>query len=192
MIRIPKSVIKNIERKAQKVKKKDFQNVFKKRFKETKAEMLQEFLSHPVTVELLGGNSSSNISGTLGGQSNLFAFIGFNATDKPVDQILKILEQTSFKDTGESNAGRKFTVLLPTQEEIFLATPMPWAAGRSWASGIERGISGLGYLLNKSSASSRSGVAIQADRKVRTAKFQNVPYISALLNKYKKKFKEMS
>ena len=192
MIRIPKSVIQKIERKAQRTKKKDFQNVFKKRFEETKREMIEEFMSHPVTIELLGGASSSNISGTLGGQSNLFAFIGFNTSDKPIEPILNILESTSFKDAGESNSGRRFTLMLPTSEEIFAATPMPWAAGRSWAKGIEKGISGLGYLLNKSTSSSRSGVAIQADKKVRTARFNNVQYISALLNKYKKKFKEMS
>ena len=95
MIRIPKSVIQKIERKAQKTRKRDFQKVFKKRFEETKREMIQEFMSHPVTIELLAGSSSSNISGTLGGQSNLFAFIGFNASDKPIEPILKVLESTS-------------------------------------------------------------------------------------------------
>lgn len=192
MIKIPKSVIKKIERKAQKVKKRDFQKVFKRNFEETKAEMIQEFLSHPVTVELLSGPSATNISGTLGGQANLFSFIGFGSSYKPIEPILQILESTTFKDAGESNAGRKFTLIIPTADEIFAATPMPWASGRSWAKGIEKGISGLGYLLNKSTSSSRSGVAIQADKKVRTARFNNVQYISALLKKYKKKFKEIS
>jgi len=192
MIKIPKSVIKKIERKAQKVKKKDFQKVFKRNFEETKTEMIQEFLSHPVTIELLSGPSAKNISGTLGGQANLFSFIGFDSSYKPIEPILQILETTTFKDTGESNVGRKFTLIIPTADEIFAATPMPWASGRSWARGIEKGISGLGYLLNKSTSSSRSGVAIQADKKVRTARFNNVQYISALLKKYKKKFKEIS
>ena len=192
MIKIPKSVIKKIERKAQKVKKKDFQKVFKRNFEETKTEMIQEFLSHPVTIELLSGPSAKNISGTLGGQANLFSFIGFDSSYKPIEPILQILETTTFKDTGESNIGRKFTLIIPTADEIFAATPMPWASGRSWARGIEKGISGLGYLLNKSTSSSRSGVAIQADKKVRTARFNNVQYISALLKKYKKKFKEIS
>jgi len=192
MIKIPKSVIKKIERKAQKVKKKDFQKVFKRNFEETKTEMIQEFLSHPVTIELLSGPSAKNISGTLGGQANLFSFIGFDSSYKPIEPILQILETTTFKDTGESNVGRKFTLIIPTADEIFAATPMPWASGRSWARGIEKGISGLGYLLNKSTSSSRSGVAIQADKKVRTARFNNVQYISALLKKYKKKFKQIS
>jgi hypothetical protein len=29
---------------------------------------------------------------------------------------------------------------------------MPWAAGRSWAKGIETGISGLGFYLRKETA----------------------------------------
>ena len=79
MIKIPKSIIKNIERKSQKTNKKDYNKLFKKNFDKIKEEMIQEFLSDPVTVELLAGSGSSNSSGTLGGISNLFAFIGFNS-----------------------------------------------------------------------------------------------------------------
>lgn len=191
MIRIPKSVIEEIERKSQKVKKTDYTKTFKKNFDKTKEELIEEFLSDPVTVEILSGPSGSNISGTLNGNSNLFAFIGFSSGDNPIDPILTILNNITYKDSGESKKGRKFSVIMPTPEDIYSTTPMPWATGRSWAKGIETGISGLGYLLNKSSSSSRSGVAIQASSKVRSGKFNNRPYISALLKKYKKKFKEI-
>jgi hypothetical protein len=191
MIKIPKSVLKKIERKSQKSLKKDYKKAFKKAFDETKKEMIKEFLSHPVTIEILSGPGGSNISGTLAGKSNLFAFIGFNTSEQPIDPILQILENISYSDNGESTKGRKFNVSFPTSQDIFNATPMPWASGRSWSKGIESGISGLGYLLNKSTSSSRSGVAIQADKKVRTARFKRVPYISSLLKKYKKKFKNI-
>jgi len=191
MIKIPKSVIKKIERKSQKSLKKDYKKAFKKTFDDTKKEMIKEFLSHPVTIEILSGPGGSNISGTLAGKSNLFAFIGFNISEQPIDSILQILENISYSDNGESSKGRKFNVSFPTSQDIFNVTPMPWASGRSWAKGIESGISGLGYLLNKSTSSSRSGVAIQADKKVRTARFKRVPYISSLLKKYKKKFKNI-
>lgn len=177
--------------KSQKVKKKDYQKTFKERFDRIKKDMIKEFNSHPVTIEILSGPTGPNISGTLGGKANLFSFIGFDSSDNPIQPIIEILEKTSYSDAGVSRQGRKFNISLPTTEDIFIATPMPWAGGRSWAKGIESGISGLGYLLNKSTSSSRSGVAIQADKKVRTAKFKNVQYISALLNKYKKKFKEL-
>lgn len=191
MIKIPKSIIKNIERKSQKTNKKDYNKLFKKNFDKIKEEMIQEFLSDPVTVELLAGSGSSNSSGTLGGISNLFAFIGFNSGENPINPILDILQNISYKDSGESTKGRKFTVAMPTTQVIFSVTPMPWATGRSWAKGIETGISGVGYLLNKSSASSRSGVAIQARSRVRGARFNNRPYISALIKKYKKKFNDL-
>ena len=191
MIKIPKSVIKELERKSQKTKKRDYNKTFKKNFDKTKEEMIEEFLSDPVTVELLSGPSGSNISGTLNGNSNLFAFIGFQSGDDPTKPILTLLRGISYKDAGESNKGRKFSVTMPTTDDIFSVTPMPWATGRSWAKGIETGISGLGFLLNKSASSSRSGVAIQVGSKVRSGKFNNRPYISALLKKYKKKFKEI-
>jgi hypothetical protein len=54
-----------------------FEKEAKRKFKEIKAEMIKEFLSHPVTQEIMGGPTASNISGTLGGVTNLFAFIGF-------------------------------------------------------------------------------------------------------------------
>lgn len=190
MIKIPKSVISKIEKQSQKVKKKDYRNEFKDRFEKIKEEMIKEFLSHPVTVEILSGPDGKNISGTLAGKSNLFAFIGFNVSEKPIDPILEILKNIDFRDSGESSRGRRFNVNMPTSEDIFNVTPMPWASGRSWAKGIESGISGIGYLLNKSTSSSRSGVAIQADRKVRTLRFKRASYISGLINKYKKKFKD--
>ena len=69
---------------------------------------------------------------------------------------------------------------------------MPWATGRSWAKGIETGISGLGYYLLKNTDSSRSGLGIQWPRKVRKkSKFKNTQYISALIKKYEKEFKNL-
>ena len=49
-------------------------NSFQKAFQKKKNEMIAEFLNHPVSVELKAGISASNISGTLGGVTNLFCF----------------------------------------------------------------------------------------------------------------------
>ena len=82
---------------------------------------------------------------------------------------------------------------IPDAKEIFAVTPIPWATGRSWAKGIETGISGLGYYLKVDRDNSRSGLGIQSPRKVRKkgVKFNNISYISALIKKYKKKFENL-
>ena len=65
---------------------------------------------------------------------------------------------------------------------------MPWASGRSWAKGIEQGISGLGYLIKNNTSLSRSGAALQSSVKIRSSRYKNTPYISAILKKYKTQF----
>lgn len=165
-----------------------------KRFKKIKKEMIQEFLISPVTQELLAGENASNISGTLNGVSNLFAFIGFNSGDQPIAPILSALERTQLqyvKELKKSNmVGGKFTVTLPTAEQIFSITPMPWAIGRSWAQGIETGISGLGFILRKK-GKGRSGAALQSRVKLRGGRFNNTPYISSFIKKYEKRFRNL-
>ena len=186
MARLPRDVQMAIEKQAPKALRKPFEKEFKKKFLQVKSEMIKEFLSHPVTIELIAGPSSSNTSGTLGGISNLFAFIGFDSGDQPIRPILEMLENMNYNYSGEAQIGVKFYVNIPEASGIFKETPMPWASGRSWAKGIETGISGLGYLLRKENG--RSGKAIQSKTKVRSQRFQNTQYISALIKKYKKEF----
>ena len=190
---LPFDVQKALKRQAPKALRREFEKKAKREFKEIKAEMIKEFLSHPVTQEIMEGPSAANISGTLGGVTNLFAFIGFDSGEQPVGPILNLLEEVNItynKEYKEKGIGVSFHVFLPTAEDIFAITPLPWATGRSWAEGIERGISGLGYLVRKSGG--RSGVAVQSRvRKVRGGGFQNTPYISSFIKRYKKRFEEL-
>ena len=167
----------------------EIRKLFQRSFQKKKNEMIAEFLNHPVTIEIKGGVNSTNISGTLGGGSgNLFSFIGFDSNDDPIEPILRILEQISFDYLNTSTKRINYRINLPSAKEIFAATPMPWATGRSWAKGIETGISGLGFYLRKETPNSRSGLGIQSPLKVRKkgVKFNNISYISALIKKYKK------
>lgn len=190
-MKLPADVQKSLEKQVPKALKKGFESTFKNKFEELKNEMIKEFLTHPVTIEIKNGASAANTSGTLGGVANLFVFIGFNENDDPITPILQILQKTKYRRTKEKKGAQEFTVDLPEPKEIFSATPMPWANGRSWAQGIEVGISGVGYLLRKNSSSSRSGAAIQLRKKIRSGKFQNVPYISSIIKKYEKKFSKL-
>ena len=192
MALLPPDVRAALKRQVPKVVKQPLTKEVKKEFKRIKAEMIKEFLQLPVTQEILQGPYGSNISGTLSGATNLFAFIGFDRGTDPMAPILSMLENITLqfnKEIKTTKLGINFQVNLPTAQDIFAITPLPWAVGRSWAEGIERGLSGLGYLLRKNKG--RSGAAIQGGVKVRSGKFHNQPYISSFINKYKKRFEDL-
>jgi len=154
-------------------------------------QMIAEFLSHPITQEIMAGPDAPNISGTLGGRGNLFSFIGFEEGDDPVQPILKALQSSEIVFDKITATGIYSRAFIPTADEIFSITPMPWAEGRSWAHGIESGISGLGWYISKRGLG-RSGGGIQSSQQtLGNVKFKNVQYISALLNKYTKIIKSL-
>ena len=155
-----------------------------------KSKITEQFNNHPVTLELEQGISANNISGTLNGITNLYSFIGFNQGYDPISPIRSELNKIKLNESFSMKGTIRYTIDFPTAKDIFNITPLPWAIGRSWAKGIETGISGLGYYLKVRRDSSRSGLGVQSPRRVRKSgsKFKNTQYISALLNKYKKEF----
>jgi hypothetical protein len=151
-------------------------------------EMIKEFESHPVTKEIESGPEGWNESGTLGGYGNLYSYIGFEEGMDPITPIRLILKKAlNIKSIPSSQRSMilKFQVELPSKEEIFSASPMPWVSGRSWAEGIEKGISGLGNYINRMTLSGRSGQGIQTKNKVRSGQFRNTKYLSNILNNLK-------
>ena len=156
--------------------------------KETQ-KVLQAFESHPITQEIEGGTSASNISNTLGGYGNLFTFIGFDAGSDPISPIRSLLA----KSIKIVSIRKKRNVLalqlnfsVPTREEIEAVTPSPWSTD-SWVEAVERGMSGLGQYLYSSDRNrfktSRSGGGIQASGEIRGASSSNAaPYVSQILN----------
>ena len=146
--------------------------------------LLAEFENHSVTKEIESGAGASNSSGTLGGYGDLYSFIGFDAGMDPIAPIRALLKKALTIRSLPANhrsAMQNFIIELPSKDEIFASTPMPWAQGRSWAEGIERGISGLGNYLSKESAASRSGGGIQTGGSIRGGGFENVKYLSEML-----------
>lgn len=176
--------------------KKDIESLAQK----LKEELLSEFLRHPVTKELLEKNVAQNYSQTLVGYGNLYSFIGFEYPEDPISPILNLLNE--IKIELRLNGDNLFLyVKMPTPEDIWAVTPMPWAEGRSWAKGIESGISGLNFYLSIQKAGiknlmlfkdSRSGSGIQSSKNISpSARFNPTQYISALLKKYKTKFSSL-
>ena len=188
---LPKSIKKQIHLK---IVKKEVIDISKKA-QSLKEMMISEFNSHPVTIEIKAGPYAGNYSDTLFGisQGNLFSFIGFSQGSDPISPILEKLN--SIKITSSSEYGNSFlNISMPKIEEIWEITPMPWQEGRSWAKGIESGISGLNYYLFSNTErfkNSRSGPAIQFEKSRTGARYVPTQYLSTLFKKYRTKFSSL-
>jgi len=190
---LTQSTTQSLKNQLPKLVQSQARNIVRRAFEKLKTKMIAEFQAHPVTREIEGGINASNVSGTLGGITNLYSFIGFNADSNPIEPIEDLLLRTDIRFVKINKQTIEFEVTLPEAQEIFKATPLPWAPGRSWAKGIESGLSGLGYYLKKSSSGSRSGLGVQTSQKVRKGvKFNNTKYISSFLKKYQKQFENIT
>jgi len=155
-----------------------------------KRRTIKEFDEHPVTKEISEGPSASNMSGTLSGSGNLFTFIGFYEGDDPtrivrsyLNDKIKVFRQSrflKFQTSGYYN----FRVNPPTTSEIENLTPLPWERGASWARGIERGISGLGYYLHGRFSDARSGGGIQSQYEVKPSIFRTKRYLTTIVTNF--------
>lgn len=164
-----------------------------KEFQKEKVKLIKEFARHPVTLELEGGIGASNTSNTLDGRGNLFSFIGFESSDKPTAPIYEKLNEIQVTSTIiQKNGTSVSTILYPAPNEIFAVTPMPWAEGRSWAEGIEKGIPNLGRYLFKDSDKSRSGKGVQSQNQVSSATFSPTSYIGTMMNKFEHNIKTLN
>lgn len=155
---------------------------------EKRKETERDFEKHPVTKEIDQGPNASPISGVTGGYGNLYSFIGFQSSDNPTGAIKNILSEKIrfFIRSIDGRGVFKVTMIIPSMEQIFEASPMPWASGASWAEGIEKGIDNIGSYLYSSNAgsSSRSGTGIQIKAE-RGGSFNTTPYISLLIKQLK-------
>ncbi len=179
---------------ADKQYQKEINRIIDQEFNKIKDEFIDEFMNHPITQEIQGGIGATNISGTLGGITNLYSFIGFDEGTDPIRPIEQLLKKSNYRIIY-NNKSVDATVIfdIPTAAQIFEITPMPWAVGRSWARGIETGISGLGYYLKKTK-NSRSGLGVQSStEQVRAGvMFKNSKYISDLISRFNKELKQLN
>ncbi len=182
------------ELQADKEYQKQVNSIIDSEFNKIKNNYIQEFINHPITQEIKGGIGATNISGTLGGITNLYSFIGFDEGTDPIKPIEDLLEKSNYRIIFNNKATDSTIIFdIPTAAQIFAITPMPWAIGRSWARGIETGISGLGYYLKKTK-NSKSGLGIQSStNQVRPGTvFKNTRYISDLINRFSKDLKNLN
>lgn len=163
------------------------------KFNEMKRNLINSFENHLITKEIDGGVGASNISGTLGGKGNLFSFIGFKSNSNPTEPIrlaLNAISQTAV--ITKRDGGTTSHILYPSPDDIFRITPLPWADGRSWVLGIERGISNFGQYLDLKAESSRSGRGIQSEHVDSGASFSTTPYLTELIKTFEKEVNKLN
>jgi hypothetical protein len=182
MVKIPRQTMNFINQKANGMLRASIEASVTERVFQIKNQIVNDFMNHVITEEIMNGANASNSSGTLGGYGNLFSFIGFDASYDPISPIINELDKVSVNFAYSDNSTTAI-VAMPSAQDIFKVSPMPWATGRSWAKGIESGISGLGFYI-QTYGSGRSEAGIQSKIKKRAGKFKNAKYISALLFKY--------
>lgn len=158
-----------------------------------KNDFLKNFEEHVVTKEIEEGIDAQNSSGTLGGYGNLFSFIGFESGDKPTDIVknlinkIKIIKK-SYTKVVSNGTLISFSVSIPRFSDFEKSTPIPWATGRSWLIGIEKGISGLAYFLSRG-GSGRSEGGIEASNKIRSISYSPTEYFSKMYGNFIKRIK---
>ena len=190
--RINKSILKTEIASAQfKALEREARMIANEVLEDRKKQYISEILEHPVSQELSGGPEATNISNTLNGEGNLYSFIGFDAGDKPIDNLIGIVEKnTIIKQVSSKNGIFSFQVYTPSLDELKGYTPMPFEGGNSWLRGIEKGISGFSnYLYGLLFPTSRSGKAIQSKNKIRRASYKPTKYFSVLYKNFIESFK---
>ena len=164
------------------------------KFTEAHKELLKDFNKHTITQEIQAGPSAENISGRLGGYGNLFSFIGFARTDRPMDTLKsylkykpKIRKHPTVK-SDKNSVSYTFRIETPNISEMEALAQTPWG-GRSWLRGIERGISGLGFFLYNAQgvAGSRSNTGIQTENRIRGLAYRPIKYMSTMVKKFRSK-----
>lgn len=161
----------------------------REKYLETKKNFLNSFDVHPVTREIASGPTAANNSRTLNGVGNLFSFIGFNRGENPISELRKnINEKFLFRKRKVGNKV-EFIINFPTLEKLKRETPMPWESGKSWLSGIERGISGFGNYMYKRFIEGRSGQALQTEKRIRGSTYKPTRYITQMVEKFIKDMK---
>lgn len=165
----------------------------KEKAEDLRERMIDDFFNHPITKEIDEGPNAQNTTGSLSGYGNLFSFIGFEFGTDPIAPITTLLYKTQV-DIVTTSSSSYLRVKLPTPEDVWAITPMPWQEGRSWAKGIESGISGLNHylFLKRTNEKSRSTMAVQADRVRSNTRYTPQKYISDILKGYKKRFQSLS
>ena len=169
----------------------------KKKAERLKREAIEELNAHPVTQELERGPSGMG-SSLLGGRGNFFGFLGFDSGYDPVTIVRDAFEKNIgiknkkgvLKQQTKKSLLWEFDINYPSVADIYNVTQneLEWTT-RSWVKGVEKGITNAVHTIFKDTERSRSGVALQSERKIGFINFSRTPYITPIIQKLTKELK---
>lgn len=160
--------------------------------------MLKTFDEHLVTKELKAGPLGDNLSVTVGGYGNLFAFLGFDyAAPDPTEELrayLVSLGSARLVKTTRKNTVVYYRTPLIEEEKVREKSKTLWGDGRSWAYSIQTGDfsddAALSHFLYTEwyGKNARSGQGLQVKGHIvnEQRKFYPIQYISEIIDKYQK------
>lgn len=162
-------------------------------FDRAKETFMEAFDTHPITQELEEGPDAVGSSVLPEGYGNLFSFIGFYSDESPIEELRAYLDRNIRLRSNPVIQPYRYlyTVSLPTEDDLASVTPMPFGTAKSWVLSLEKGIPGFNrYLfdLEREFAASRSGPAVQTDKKhiLRGGSVGPKPYLSTLFNEFRR------
>ena len=165
--------------------------LIEQKIQDEQRQLIKDFEDHPVTQEILAGNTAENSTGLLGGHGNLFSFIGFDEGSNPIDPLSSIFRRRisySIKRTNDYG-GFNVSINIPEKAELERVAKVDWLKGRSWIDGIERGLAGLNrYLYDEDYGfdNSLSGTAVQTKHVLRMGvTYKKTSYVSKILSDFK-------
>jgi len=174
------------------------------KFNYKKREFLKNFDEHQISKELVAGPGAYS---KLFEWGSLFAFIGFDKNDVPIDKLNNFFN-SSFRPPEKGKGSAKsidivskkridytFVGYRPNLKEITEQTPWPWKGSGSWALDIEEGkfLYYAYYLFGhfENVEASHSGRGLQAKKKLKLReqyKPKKMPYIRKLLKDFDNSF----
>jgi hypothetical protein len=185
-------------------KKKSFQNEMSLRvnesFYEAREDLVRDFENHVISKEITSkrGNKSGTLSDYFdydGYKPNLFGFFGFYEFADPIADIsdfllsnIKILNIRFLKKSSGRTPKVNLTFKTPNIYEfskVAVGHTDPIVT-TNWVKAMETGQKGFQHY-KVLPGKGRSGKAVQYEKKLRSGKFKNKKYMSALLNEFKRK-----
>jgi hypothetical protein len=161
-------------------------------FTSAKTKLIQDFENSAITQELKQGPQGDNISQTLGGYGNLFAFLGFFDNQNPTEELENLLMNISMGKMATRKGNTVYyKVKTPDKSEVEDATRLNWGTNSSWAEGVESGDfagdADLSHFIYTSWVNGRSKEGLQVQGQVRESEFEPKPYLSAILANFRER-----